>query len=313
MKITVTGAAGFIGSHLCEALSSQGHVVTGVDNFSDYYSPALKRRNVAAVRSCGVTCIERDLVSDALEDLVACDVLYHLAAQPGISELPFQSYVSNNLTATLRLLDAIRATRSSPGVVYVSTSSVYGRAAVGDEGSEPKPTSLYGVTKLAAEQATLAAAREGGLAACSLRLFSVYGPRERPDKLFATLLRSVLEDRPFTLREGSESHRRSFTYVGDAVNGLLSVLPDIRTHRGEIFNIGATESASIGDALALVERITERSVRVVRTERRPGDQEETRARIDKARTVLGYEPKTTLEAGVTEQFRWLQSIVDSSA
>ncbi|MCX7047349.1 MAG: NAD-dependent epimerase/dehydratase family protein, partial [Candidatus Sumerlaeota bacterium] len=216
MKILVTGAAGFIGSHLAERLCDLGHEAVGLDCFTPYYARPLKEANAADVRARGAQLLEVDLAEDDLD--AACDgaeVIYHFAAQPGISDkTPYESYARNNMTATWRLLEAARKAGGVRCFVNISTSSVYGFHATDSEETAPKPTSFYGVTKLAAEQLALAYHRDKGLPACSLRLFSVYGERERPEKLYPKLIRSILENAPFPLYEGSEKHSRSFTYVG---------------------------------------------------------------------------------------------------
>ena len=226
MNILVTGAAGFIGSHLAVRLAEEGHRVLGVDSFNGYYDATIKRANAGEVEAAGAEVRALDLAEDALEEVVrGVELVFHAAAQPGISaSTSFETYLRNNVVATQRLLKAARRSDSLGLFVNISTSSVYGADASGDESVEPRPTSTYGVTKLAAEQLVLAAARDAGFPGCSFRLFSVYGPRERPDKLIPILIRSLLEGEPLPLFEGSEHHRRSYTYVGDIVEGLMTVI-----------------------------------------------------------------------------------------
>ena len=189
MKVLVTGAAGFIGSHLSETLSEMGHNVIGIDNFDSYYPPELKRLNAEEITVKGVQIFEIDLVTDDLSKIVEdVEFIYHLAAQPGISATtPYEKYVRNNLNATYNLLEAVKSLSNLKLFVNVATSSIYGKYAYDSEDKAPKPTSYYGVTKLAAEQLVLAYQREQGLPACSLRIFSVLGPRERPEKLYTKL------------------------------------------------------------------------------------------------------------------------------
>jgi len=306
MNILVTGAAGFIGSHLAERLVDLGHTVRGLDCLTDYYSRALKELNVEALRRKGVTFLPLDLVVDDLSTAIqGVEVVFHSAAQPGISAtVTFETYVRNNITATYRLIEAVKDASSLRGFVYLSTSSVYGAVATGSEESEPKPTSYYGVTKLAAEQLVLAYARDEGFPACSLRLFSVYGPRERPDKLYPKLIRGLLEDKPVPLFEGCESHRRSYTYVGDIIHGLVSVLDNWDRCVGEIFNIGTDTSITTGEGIRIVEEIVGRPVRADRKPRRAGDQQETHADIEKARRILGYNPTTAPREGLERSVEW---------
>lgn len=226
MVILVTGAAGFIGSHLAERLAGMGHQVLGIDCLTDYYSRALKESNLNILERVGVRTLSLDLAQDNLRPaLEGVEIVFHAAAQPGISaHVPFETYLRNNLIATQRLLEAIGPSIKLQGFVYVSTSSVYGSDATGCESSEPCPTSHYGVTKLASEQLVLAQAREEGFPGLSLRLFSVYGPRERPEKLYPRLIGAILEGRPFPLYEGSEQHLRSYTFINDIIDGMVAVV-----------------------------------------------------------------------------------------
>jgi nucleoside-diphosphate-sugar epimerase len=306
MKIVVTGAAGFIGSHVAQAFHARGHQVAGIDNFADYYSLALKRLNADELQTEGIAIHARDLAADPLDDLLPeVEVVIHAAAQPGISaSTPFEAYVRNNLMATHRLLDAARKHPSLACFVNVSTSSVYGRYATVPETAEPRPTSYYGVTKLAAEQLALAYHREHGFPACSLRLFSVYGPRERPEKLYTRLIRSILEDRPFPLYAGSPEHSRSFTYIDDAVAAFLAVVDQRDRCSGEIFNIGSDLETRTADGIRIVEEIIGRKAKLAPQPGRPGDQQRTHADIGKARRMLGYAPVTPPEEGLRRQVAW---------
>ena len=306
MRILVTGAAGFIGSHLCERLCGLGHDVVGLDCYTPYYARALKELNAQDVRAAGATLLTLDLAQD---DLVAAldgvQVIYHLAAQPGISEqVSFADYERNNVLATYRLLEAARRQPDLRLFVNVGTSSIYGADATRDEHAVPEPTSHYGVTKLAAEQLALALQRDQGFPACSLRLFSVYGPRERPEKLYPKLISAILEDREFPLFEGSREHLRSFTYVGDIVDGFCATLerPDVVV--GEIFNIGSDTAITTGEGIDLVEELLGKRARMVMRSRRSGDQLRTHADISKARRLLGYEPRTAAREGLAETVRW---------
>jgi UDP-glucuronate 4-epimerase len=189
-------------------------------------------------------------------------------------------------------------------LINISTSSVYGADATGDEQSEPRPTSFYGVTKLAAEQLVMAAYRAGALPACSFRLFSVYGPRERPDKLFPTLIRSILKDEPFPLFEGSEQHERSFTYVGDIVAGLAAAATKLDACRGEIINLGIDTAITTGEAIQIVESVLGKPAIIQRQPRRAGDQARTQANIVKARRLLDYQPETKPADGLRQTIAW---------
>ena len=310
-KCIVTGAAGFIGSHLSERLIALGHDVLGIDCLTDYYSRAQKTLNMKQVSEKGVEFLNLDLaeddISSALEDV---EVIYHFAAQPGISATtPFEAYLKNNIIGTHRLLDAAKKSTSLCGFINIATSSIYGMDATGDEKTEPKPTSYYGVTKLAAEQLVLAAAREEGFPASSMRLFSVYGPRERPEKLYPRLIGSILEDKPFPLYEGSKAHLRSYTYVGDIVDGLVSVLDKLDEIKGEIFNIGTDVAITTAEGIRIVEEIIGKKVKIEPKPKRPGDQLKTHASIAKARRALGYNPTTTVRDGLEKEVEWYKEYI----
>lgn len=309
MKILVTGAAGFVGSHLAERLVELGHEVVGLDAFTSYYAPALKEMNGEDVTAKGGRIVRLDLATDDLAlALEGVEFIYHLAAQPGISATtPFEDYVRNNIVATHRLLEASRQLPSLRCFANVSTSSVYGRHATDSEETAPKPTSYYGVTKLAAEQLVMAYQREQGFPACSLRLFSVCGPRERPEKLYPRLIRSILEDSDFPLYEGSENHRRSFTYVGDIVDGFVAVLNQPERAIGEIFNIGTGVEHTTGEGIHIIESILGKQAKKKIMPKRPGDQHVTRANIQKAGRLLGYEPRTRLEDALAAEVAWYQN------
>lgn len=315
MKILVTGAAGFVGSHLAERLAAQGHEVRGLDCLTDFYPRPLKALNERAIRERGVATLRLDLAADDLGAAARdVEIIYHLAAQPGLSATAtFDTYVRNNLTATQRLLEAARQSPTLRGFVNISTSSVYGFDATGDERAEPKPTSYYGVTKLAAEQLVLAYARDRGLPACSLRLFSVYGPRERPDKLYPRLIHAILADEPFPLFAGSEHHRRSYTYVGDIVAGLIAVLPNLDRCIGEIFNLGTDTAITTGEGIRVVEEILGKPAKLARQPKRAGDQLHTHANIAKARRILGYNPTVTPREGLQHEVAWYREQIFGKA
>jgi UDP-glucuronate 4-epimerase len=308
MRILVTGAAGFIASHLAERLLDGGHEVVGIDCFTDYYSRTLKDMNAQDVLDRGGKILPLDLAEDDLASAVdGVDVVYHLAGQPGISATtPFADYLRNNLQATYRLLEAAKAVPSLKCFVNIATSSIYGAHATDSEETPAKPTSYYGVTKLAAEQMALAYCRETDFPACSLRLFSVYGERERPEKLYPLLVHSILAGEEFPLYEGSESHSRSFTYVGDIVDGFIAVLNNLDKCVGEIFNIGSDIEMTTGEGIRTVEEIMGKKAKFRRTPKRPGDQLRTHANIDKARAVLGYEPKVAPLEGLTAEVKWYE-------
>ncbi len=309
MKILVTGAAGFIGSHLAERVRGLGHDVVGIDCLTDFYSPLIKHGNRRILEKRGIHVHQLDLssadISPVLEDI---DIIFHCAAQPSISpDIPIAEYWKDNVLATHNLIGQAGRLRSLKGFVYVSSSSVYGAYASGPETVEPRPVSVYGITKLAAEQLVLAGTRKNGFPGCSVRLFSVYGPRERPDKLYFQLIRCALEMRPFHLFRLSMGHERSYTYVDDAVEGLVLVLKHIDRCVGEIVNIGSDTAVSTGEGIRMIEQLTGRVIAINETAGRAGDQVRTRANIDKARAVLGFDPKFDLYTGLEKQVEWFHT------
>lgn len=302
----MTGAAGFIGSHLAERLAASGYDAVGLDCFSPHYDVRLKRRNAAALAKQGVDILERDLAADPLEEIAdEFDGLVHLAAQPGLSgDTPREAYERNNLLATRRLVEACRASVRLRAFVNISSSSVYGIHATGTEELEPQPASWYGETKLAAEREAMDACREGSLSACSLRLYSVYGERERPEKLFPKLMQAMSRGEPFPIYEGAEKHERSFTYVGDICEAVIACIQKWDRAKGEILNVGTETSSSTGEAIALVEEIMGQRARLQRLPARAGDQQATRANIAKIRTLIGWEPRTSLREGLERTAAW---------
>jgi nucleoside-diphosphate-sugar epimerase len=307
MRILVTGAAGFIASHLCEKLVSLGHEVIGLDNFNDYYSVSLKEMNAKDLESIGVQFYRIDL-NDDLASLFEkpYDYIYHLAAQPGISsETTLEEYVENNIFATQNLLDAVLLyNKELKSFINIATSSVYGIEATVNETVPPAPVSFYGSTKLAAEQLVLGLQRLNKLNACSIRLYSVYGPRERPEKLYTKLIESLFNGIPFPLFEGSLKHERSFSYVGDIVEGLVAIIGKENIVDGEIINLGTDEVNTTQEGINVVENIMNKRLIVDQKPARKGDQQRTAAVIDKAKKLLSYSPKVSLKQGLEAQVKW---------
>lgn len=310
MKTLVTGAAGFIGSHTAERLKALGHEVIGVDNFSPYYSLELKQLNADALKSKGIPIINCDLRDRNLASVLPTDInyIFHYAAQPGISSTStFEDYFSNNIIATKNLIDYALQCQNFKLFVNIGTSSIYGLEATFTEDVAPKPASHYGVTKLAAEQLVLQKSREKQFKACSLRLYSVIGPRERPEKMYTKLIDLGLKGEAFPLFEGSDSHLRSFTYVGDIVDGVVSVIGHEDIVDGEIINLGTEVEHTTQEGIEAVEKVLGKSIKINVIPKRPGDQLRTKANIDKARKLLGYNPQTTLLEAVRHQVEWFKA------
>lgn len=307
MRVLVTGAAGFIASHLCEKLADLGHEVLGVDNFNDYYNPELKKLNADDLAKKGIKIFTVDLNSDLSNVFEKpYDYIYHLAAQPGISsDTTLEEYVNNNIYATQNLIEAVlKFNPDLKSFINIATSSVYGVEATVDEQVPAKPVSFYGTTKLAAEQLVLGLQRLGKLNACSIRLYSVYGPRERPEKLYTKLIENLYNDKPFPLFEGSVKHERSFTYVGDIVDGLAAIIGKEEIVNGEIINLGTDEVNTTQDGINAVEQIMNKKLIIDNKPPRKGDQQRTAAVIDKAKKLLNYTPKVSLKQGLEEQVKW---------
>ncbi len=307
-RMLVTGAAGFIGSHLCEALLKDGHDVVGLDAFIPYYPRPVKEDNLASLRTTErFTFHEVDLRSADLDPLLdGVDVLFHLAAMPGLvkSWSDFSLYATCNIEATQRLLETA-CDRKVGHVIHVSTSSVYGKEATGDETRPLQPFSPYGLTKLAAENLCRAYEANFGLPMTILRYFSVYGPRQRPDMAYHILIRCLLEGTPFKLF-GDGEQTRSNTYVADCVAATMLAAKHRETTRGEVFNIGGGEVVSLNKVIELMEELTGKKAVIERHPARPGDQKHTAADISKARELLGYNPRTPVREGLTAEVAWVK-------
>jgi nucleoside-diphosphate-sugar epimerase len=307
MICLVTGAAGFIGSHLCERLLALGHTVRGLDAFIPYYPRPLKEANLAAAREHPqFTGHELDLRRDALDAVTAdVDVVFHLAAMAGLTRswTEFDLYQSCNLTATQRLLEALRGRANLRRFIYASTSSVYGRFSSGDELLPTRPISPYGVTKLAAENLCRAFAEEHGLPVVVLRYFSVYGPRQRPDMGYWLFTDALLRGRPVTVY-GDGLQIRGNTFVTDCVDATVRT---VEAPVLETYNVGGGEAANVWDILAKLERLTGRKAEVRREPARPGDQRHTCADTGKLTRHLGWRPQVSLDQGLAQQIAWQQA------
>lgn len=306
MRILVTGIAGAIGSNMALKLLAAGNDVIGIDSITPYYSSEIKKINARDCEEKGAEIHYIDLVKDNITDLVQdTDAIFHFAAQPGISEkTSFDDYLKNNLVATHKLLEEVKKNKKLHGLIFASTSSVYGKHANGDEDTPPKPTSNYGVTKLAAEQLALSYYREMGIPVVSLRLFSVYGERERPEKLFHKLIKAMCEDAEFPLFDGSEKHVRSYTYIRDILDGCMMVLKNLDKTIGTVINLGNDRTSTTGEGIKIIENIFNKKAKLKVISKRLGDQLETAANISKARSIFGYDPKVNLEEGLKNEVEW---------
>ena len=305
MRCLVTGAAGFIGSHLCDALLALGHEVVGVDAFIPYYPRSIKERNLAAARrQARFSFDEQDLREEVPPGLLKdIDVIFHLAGMPGLllSWVDFDLYTSCNLQATHRLLEALRTPNHVQQFIYASTSSVYGRNVVGPETTKSQPVSPYGITKLASEQLIQAYAQEFGLPTTILRYFSVYGPRQRPDMGYYKFIEGVLHDRKITIC-GDGNQLRGSTHVADIVRA--TILAHQHFEAGQIYNIGGTQEISANQTIQLLEKIMGRQASVEYGPARPGEQQRTLADTRNAQERLGFVPLVSFDEGLITQIEW---------
>lgn len=295
MRYLVTGAAGFIGSHLADALRDDGHDVVGLDVFTDYYDVELKEENAR-----GHEMVRIDLARDPI-DLEGIDGVFHLAGQPGVRSFGdvFESYLDRNVLASQRVFEA--AARDGVRVVFSSSSSVYGEAEAYPtaETVPPRPVSPYGITKLTCEHLARATARSFGLDVVVLRYFNAYGPRQRPDMAFTRIAMCLAEGRPFDLF-GDGHQSRSFTYVGDVVRATIAAM---QGGRGT-YNVGGGEEATMLEMIAILEELAGRALDVRSHPAVPGDQRRTKADTSLIRSELGWQPTTALREGLAAQWGW---------
>jgi nucleoside-diphosphate-sugar epimerase len=304
----VTGVAGFIGSTLAERLLSEGVDVVGIDSFTDYYPRAIKERNLSEARKQSRFRFVESRVQDAdLGALLAdCTHVFHVAAQAGVRKSwgrSFDAYTVNNIEATQVLLEACRD-RPIQRFVYSSSSSVYGdRVAMPmREDALPQPVSPYGVTKLAAEQLCHLYFANFGVPAVSLRYFTVYGPRQRPDMGFHRFLTATLRGQPITVY-GDGEQTRDFTFIGDAVEA--NVAGAARGVPGRVYNIGGGSRVSVNHVLDMIARVTGRNPVIVSEPDQKGEMRHTYAETWLARMDLGFMPTVGLEEGLAAEYRWL--------
>ena len=309
MDVVVTGAAGFIGSHLCERLLADGHHVVGVDCFTDYYARSLKEANLEVARSHDrFSFHELDLRTAALDEIVdGADAVINEAAMPGLvrSWEDFDSYQSCNLTGLERLVAACQR-RGAGRIIQASTSSVYGANAIGGEDQPLHPVSPYGVTKAAAEHLLLAHHTAHGLPVVILRYFSIYGPRQRPDMAYRIFCERLLRGEPITVY-GDGRQSRGNTYVSDCVDATVAALHVGR--EGVAYNIGGGTELALLDAIDLLAATLGVEPVVVHEPGRPGDQRRTAADVSRASTDLGWSPKVAPEEGLAAEAAWVRETV----
>ncbi len=307
----VTGAAGFIGSHLAEQLLDEGWHVIGVDCFTDYYARSIKESNLATFRAHPhFAFVEADLVTCDLAPLLeGAEVVFHQAGQAGVRAswgAEFDHYTLNNIQATQRLLEEAKG-HALHRFIYASSSSIYGD--VDDlpvtEKTLPRPISPYGVTKLAAEHLCTLYHTNYGVPSVCLRYFTVYGPRQRPDMAFHKLIRAMLRDEPFPVY-GDGLQTRDFTYVADIVQANICA---VEAPSGRAFNVGGGSRVTVNEIIASLEELIGRPARLVRQSRQAGDVRHTWADTSAARSAFGFVPRVSLREGLAREVDWLRSVL----
>ena len=314
-RVVVTGAAGFIGSHLCERLLADGHEVVGVDSFTDYYDRVHKEGNLRdAMAHKSFSLEEVDIADgDVNSVLRGASVDFHLAGQPGVRPSwgpHFDRYVHDNIVATQRLLEGLRDLRLER-FVFASSSSVYGNAEVfpTKESTLPRPISPYGMTKLAAEHLAFVYMRNFNIPATALRYFTVYGPRQRPDMAFYRFMEAMVEGREIEIF-GDGEQTREFTYVSDAVDGTVKAASaDVV---GQVINLGGGSRVTVNRVIDTLEEISGIKARRKHLPAAPGDPRHTGASINQARDRLAWEPRVSLREGLTRQWAWFQESRDAT-
>ncbi len=312
MRYLLTGAAGFIGSHLGEALLDRGDQVLGLDCFTDFYPRRIKEKNLAGLKGkTGFELLEANLNQVNLREVLGrVDGVFHLSAQAGVRTswgTDFDHYLEHNIRATQRLLEAMREF-SKLRMVFASTSSVYGDTDQypTPEESLKRPFSPYGATKLAGEGLCYLYYKNYGVHFVTLRFFTVFGARQRPDMAFHKFIRACLLSEPITIY-GDGSQLRDYTYVQDIVAGALAVFDRGRT--GEAYNLGGGHQTKLMDAIQTIFQLCGKSAELKYEPRVKGDVQETLADTSKARQELGYAPKGSVELGLKEEIAWVQSLL----
>ena len=313
MRALVTGAAGFIGSTLAQRLVADGADVVGIDCFADYYPRPIKERNLAElIAGPRFKLVESTIQNADLASLLKDRThVFHLAAQAGVRKSwghDFAIYTVNNIEATQVLLEAISAAPGIERVVYASSSSVYGDnvAMPMRENALPQPVSPYGVTKLAAEQLCYLYYINHRVPAVSLRYFTVYGPRQRPDMGFHKFLRAAIRQEPISLY-GDGEQTRDFTYVHDAVSATISAAT--KGVPGRVYNVGGGSRVSMNQVIDIIGRVSGRPLAVNRDAAQLGDMRHTYADTTLARQDLGFAPRVGLEEGLAAEFQWLSGVL----
>lgn len=304
MRVLVTGCAGFIGSNLTDRLLNLGYEVMGIDCFTDYYSRSIKERNLSsALTYPNFKFIENDI--SLMDKFPEVDYVFHLAAQAGVRASwgkSFEIYTRNNIEATQKLLEFYKDSKLKK-FVYSSSSSVYGDSQLPmKEDNLLKPVSPYGVSKLAAEHLCYLYWKNYSIPTVSLRYFTVYGPRQRPDMAIHKFIKAILNEEEITIF-GDGTQTRDFTFVQDAVSA--NILAAESKIAGEIFNIGGGNQITVNNLIKEIENITRKNAKIIYIEKQKGDVEDTCAGTVKVKQLLGWEAKVSISQGLDDYLNWL--------
>jgi UDP-glucose 4-epimerase len=312
-KFIVTGVAGFIGSHITERLIKDGNQVIGVDCFTDYYCIKIKEKNLENLLTFdSFNLIKEDLLRINFDEVLeGVSGIFHEAAQAGVRAswgADFKIYCDNNILATQRLLEAIK--NKGVRLIYASSSSVYGdtKKIPMEENDKPLPISPYGVTKLAAEHLCSLYHKNFGMDVISLRYFTVYGPRQRPDMAFHKLIKAALTDSEFVIY-GDGSQTRDFTYINDVVEANMGAFQKGKS--GEVYNIGGGHRIDMNSVIETISEIIGKNIKVKRIEKQKGDVQDTFSCTDKANKDFNYKPMFSLEEGLEKEIKWIRDNFNS--
>lgn len=309
-RIIVTGAAGFIGSHICERLLKNDHFVVGIDCLTDYYSKYIKKKNIKALKQNErFNFIERNILDlDSVKEEI--EYIFHVAAQAGVRASwgkKFDIYIKNNILSTQHLLELSKNIKGLKKFIYSSSSSIYGDAETlpTSENTIPKPISPYGVSKLAGEHLCQLYSKNYGVHTVSLRYFTVFGPRQRPDMAFHIFIKAILEDKPIIVF-GNGEQSRDFTYISDVVEANILAMES--NSKETIYNIGGGNYATVNQVLEILKEFMKSDPQVKYEKKAKGDVKDTKADIKKAKRELGFVPKQDLTTGLKKEIEWVKQI-----
>ena len=307
----ITGVAGFIGSSLAEKLLKDNFKVIGIDNFTNYYSPHIKEKNIEnCLKNTNFSFIHQDLDSLDLSTIFeSAEYIFHLSAQPGVRASwgkEFTVYVKNNISVTQKILESLKNNTTLKKFIFASSSSVYGNQSsiMNEDMSLTKPVSPYGVTKLAAENLVNLYFKNYEIPTISLRYFTVYGPRQRPDMAFSRFFRSIIKDKKLTIF-GNGEQARDFTYVDDVVDATINAATSDSV--GEILNVGGGSIFSLTQIIEFMKEITEKELEINFEKEQKGDVKYTNADISKSKKLINYKPSRDIKYGLTQQYEYIKT------